>query len=102
MKPQNMITDKQQFEQTAVKFFNILFEKALEGIYGELLMMGWDYGPMHQADHRGIEDAVRAGQACGAEVIVPIHWGDPHGSEEDIARLQELFPRSVHVLERAG
>lgn len=50
----------------------------------------------------GIEDAAKAGQACGAEVIVPIHWGDPHGSEEDIARLKELFPRSVHVLERAG
>ena len=50
----------------------------------------------------GIEEAARAGQACGAEVVVPIHWGDPHGSEEDIERLRELFPRNVHVLERAG
>ena len=50
----------------------------------------------------GVEDAARAGEACGAEVIVPIHWGEPHGTEEDIARLGELFPRDVHVLERLG
>ncbi len=48
----------------------------------------------------GVEDAARAGEACGAEVIVPIHWGEPHGSPEDIERLRELFSRDVHVLER--
>jgi len=50
----------------------------------------------------GVEDAARAGEACGAEVVVPIHWGDPHGTEADLEHLDELFPRRVHVLERAG
>ena len=50
----------------------------------------------------GVEDAARAGEACGAEVIVPIHWGDPHGTEADLEHLNELFPRRVHVLDRAG
>ncbi|MDA0327697.1 MAG: MBL fold metallo-hydrolase [Gemmatimonadetes bacterium] len=48
----------------------------------------------------GVEEAARAGEACGAEVIVPIHWGDPHGTPEDIDRLRELFSREVTVLER--
>lgn len=48
----------------------------------------------------GIEDAARAGQACGASVIIPIHWGDPHGKPEDIERLRELFPGTVGLLER--
>lgn len=48
----------------------------------------------------GVDDAARAGEACGAEIIVPIHWGEPHGSEDDITRLKELFSREVHVLER--
>jgi L-ascorbate metabolism protein UlaG (beta-lactamase superfamily) len=50
----------------------------------------------------GVEEAARAGEACGAEVIVPIHWGDPNGTEEDVERLRQLFSRSVHVLERQG
>ena len=50
----------------------------------------------------GVEDAARAGEACGAEVVIPIHWGDPHGTEEDIERLRKLFPRRVHVLPRTG
>lgn len=48
----------------------------------------------------GVEDAARAGEACGAEVIVPIHWGEPHGTEEDIEELKDLFSREVGVLER--
>lgn len=47
-------------------------------------------------------DAARAGEACGADVIVPIHWGEPHGDESDIAHLRELFSRTVTVLERHG
>ncbi|MDH3269840.1 MAG: MBL fold metallo-hydrolase [Gemmatimonadota bacterium] len=47
----------------------------------------------------GVEDAARAGEACGAEVVVPIHWGEPHGTDEDIERLQAIFSRDVHVLE---
>ncbi|MEM7417249.1 MAG: MBL fold metallo-hydrolase [Gemmatimonadota bacterium] len=48
----------------------------------------------------GVEDAARAGEACGAEAIVPIHWGEPHGTAEDIEELRSLFSRTVHVLER--
>lgn len=47
-----------------------------------------------------IEEVAKAGEACGAEVIVPIRWGDPHGSLQDIERLSELFSREVQVLER--
>jgi L-ascorbate metabolism protein UlaG (beta-lactamase superfamily) len=50
----------------------------------------------------GVEDAAKAGEACGAEVVVPIHWGEPHGTEEDIDRLRGIFPRAIHVLERLG
>jgi L-ascorbate metabolism protein UlaG (beta-lactamase superfamily) len=49
-----------------------------------------------------VEDAARAGEACGAEVIIPVHWGEPHGTGEDIERLKTLFPRTVHVLPRQG
>jgi len=48
----------------------------------------------------GVEDAARAGEACGAEVIVPIHWGEPHGTREEVDRLPSLFPRRVCVLDR--
>ena len=47
----------------------------------------------------GVEEAARAGEACGAEVVVPIRWGEAHGTEEDVRRLAELFPREVRVLE---
>ena len=50
----------------------------------------------------GVEQAARAGEACGAEVIVPIHWGESHGTEDDIEELRELFSRTVTVLERRG
>lgn len=50
----------------------------------------------------GVEDAARAGEACGAQIIVPIHWGDAHGTDADVARLRELFSREVHVLDRRG
>lgn len=46
----------------------------------------------------GVEDAARAGEACGAEVIVPIHWGEAHGTEADVERLKQLFPRKVRVI----
>ena len=50
----------------------------------------------------GVEEAAKAGEACGAETIVPIHWGEPHGTDEDIATLRTLFSRKVEVLERVG
>jgi L-ascorbate metabolism protein UlaG (beta-lactamase superfamily) len=47
-----------------------------------------------------VEDAAKAGEACGAGLIVPIHWGEPHATREDIDRLAELFSGEVGVLER--
>jgi L-ascorbate metabolism protein UlaG (beta-lactamase superfamily) len=49
-----------------------------------------------------VEGAVKAAVACGAELIVPIHWGEPHGTREDVERLAELFPHEVGILEREG
>jgi len=48
----------------------------------------------------GVEDAARAGEACGAEIIVPIHWGEPHGTREEVEQLEKLFSREVGILER--
>lgn len=48
----------------------------------------------------GPEDAARAGEACAAKVVVPIHWGDPHGTREDIERIGSLFSGDVCILER--
>ena len=50
----------------------------------------------------GVAEAARAAEACGAEIVVPIHWGEPHGTQKDIDELRSLFSRKVHVLERAG
>lgn len=50
----------------------------------------------------GPEEAARAGEACGARVVVPIHWGDTDGSREEAERLAELFPGEVRILERAA
>jgi L-ascorbate metabolism protein UlaG (beta-lactamase superfamily) len=48
----------------------------------------------------GSEDAARAGVACGASVVVPIHWGDADGSRSQAERVQELFPGEVVLLDR--
>jgi len=46
-----------------------------------------------------VDAAARAAEACGAEIIVPIHWGERHGTEDDIERLRSLFSREVRVLD---
>ena len=48
----------------------------------------------------GPDDAVRAATACGASVLVPVHWGDTWGSLDDISRMRERFPGEVLVLPR--
>jgi len=50
----------------------------------------------------GVEDAAKAAEACGAQLLVPIHWGEPHGTLEDVERLAEIFPHEVGILEREG
>ncbi len=48
----------------------------------------------------GPEDAARAAAACGASVVVPIHWGEPHATREDVERIRDLFDGEVDILER--
>lgn len=50
----------------------------------------------------GPEDAAKAGEACGASIIVPIHWGDTHGTQEDAERIADMFSGEVRILERVG
>src|SRR5690606_6504740 len=50
----------------------------------------------------GVEDAARAAEACGAEVLVPIHWGEPHGTRAEVERLRDLFDGELLLLERAA
>ena len=49
----------------------------------------------------GPEEAVRAGQACGASVLVPVHWGESWGSPEDVERMRSAFSGEVKILPRA-
>lgn len=48
----------------------------------------------------GPEDAARAAAACAASAVVPIHWGDPHTTLEEVERIRDLFQGEVHILER--
>ena len=48
----------------------------------------------------GVEDAAKAAEACGAETMVPIHWGEPHGDLEEVERLKDLFSGTVRILDR--
>jgi L-ascorbate metabolism protein UlaG (beta-lactamase superfamily) len=50
----------------------------------------------------GVEDAAKAAAACGARVLVPIHWGEPQGAIEEVSRLADLFSGEVRILDRAG
>ena len=45
-------------------------------------------------------EAARAGAACGASVVVPIHWGDVVGTRDDAERLADLFEGEVRIVER--
>ena len=49
----------------------------------------------------GVDEAARAGEACGAETIIPIHWGDQL-ELADIERLKDLFSGEVMILDRLG
>jgi len=48
----------------------------------------------------GPEEAARAGKACGASVIVPIHWGTPSEDPRDADRIAEIFGGKVRILQR--
>lgn len=50
----------------------------------------------------GPQEAVRAAAACAAAVVVPIHWGEPHGTREEVEAMRGLLDAELRVLERAG
>ena len=50
----------------------------------------------------GPDEAARAAHDCGAQLVVPIHWGDPTSTREDALRLLALAPSQVQVLERSA
>ena len=48
----------------------------------------------------GPEEAAEAAQACGAEVVVPIHWGDDQpGGREVAEKMAEILPERVRILD---
>jgi L-ascorbate metabolism protein UlaG (beta-lactamase superfamily) len=49
----------------------------------------------------GPDDAARAAGACGASVLVPVHWGESWGTPDDVERLRRRFAGEVKVLPRA-
>jgi L-ascorbate metabolism protein UlaG (beta-lactamase superfamily) len=50
----------------------------------------------------GPADAVRAAAACAAAVVVPIHWGEPHGTREEVEAMRAGLDGELRVLEREG
>lgn len=48
----------------------------------------------------GPEDAARAAAACAASVVVPIHWGEPHATREEVEVIRDLFDGQVLFLDR--
>ena len=50
----------------------------------------------------GPKEAAKAGAACGASIIVPIHWGTPAGDPEDANEIAKLFGGRVRILKREG
>jgi L-ascorbate metabolism protein UlaG (beta-lactamase superfamily) len=50
----------------------------------------------------GPEDAVRAAAACDASVVVPIHWGEPHGTREEVEAMRDRLHGELRILEREG
>ena len=49
----------------------------------------------------GAEEAVRAAEACGASVLVPVHWGESWGSPEDLEQMRRMYSGNLRVLPRA-
>lgn len=50
----------------------------------------------------GVQDAAHAAEACGASILVPIHWGEPDCTREEVEQLNDLFSGTVCILEREG
>jgi L-ascorbate metabolism protein UlaG (beta-lactamase superfamily) len=49
----------------------------------------------------GPADAARAARDCGAQIVIPVHWGEPSSSDEEAQQLASLLPEQVRILERS-
>jgi L-ascorbate metabolism protein UlaG (beta-lactamase superfamily) len=56
--------------------------------------------PCCSAYTMGPEEAAQAGEACGASIIVPIHWGEHPVPPVDTGRIEKHFSGTVQLLER--
>jgi L-ascorbate metabolism protein UlaG (beta-lactamase superfamily) len=50
----------------------------------------------------GPEEALQVGEACGAAILVPIHWSDRAGHPEEVRDMAEQHPEKIRILERQG
>ena len=48
----------------------------------------------------GPEEAARAGAACAAATLVPVHWGEPHADREEVEQIRDIFEGELRILER--
>ena len=46
------------------------------------------------------EEAAHAGEVCGADVLVPIHWGPQDEGPAQFEKIAELFPGTIQILKR--
>jgi L-ascorbate metabolism protein UlaG (beta-lactamase superfamily) len=46
------------------------------------------------------EEAARAGEACGATILVPIHWGSQEDHTSPYESIAEVFSGTVRILNR--
>jgi L-ascorbate metabolism protein UlaG (beta-lactamase superfamily) len=45
-------------------------------------------------------EALRTAEACGASVLVPVHWGDSGVAFDHVLEAQEIFSGEVRILDR--
>jgi len=46
--------------------------------------------------------AARAAAACDASIVVPIRWGEPHSTREEVEAMAALIDGELRILEREG
>jgi L-ascorbate metabolism protein UlaG (beta-lactamase superfamily) len=48
----------------------------------------------------GPEEVAKIGEACGASILVPLHWDDTPDGPERVRKVDESFPGTVGLLKR--
>ncbi|NNM04935.1 MAG: hypothetical protein HKO65_07505 [Gemmatimonadetes bacterium] len=48
----------------------------------------------------GPDEAVGVAEACGAAVLVPLHWDESHDGPHQVERIKGSFSGKVELLER--